>query len=527
VGIMANKQIPRTMSTQHPDNVCIPTWCKGDVIQGDDEIYEAYIAFKEINCQEVMWDSEGKDVDTRVVRKLLNNYGDYFKENILGEDVFLTYRIPNPRIEVTERKIIFETLANIPVSADIASSFYNKKVVPIFEVILPFTTDGKELVFLRNYYKRVIAGAEEIEISDKIKVKDWIGCFEPKNIEIIPLVEDMKSLLTIDEIVSSYLNHANQDYIRVFIARSDPALNYGLISAIILTKISLSRLYSLQKKRGIKLYPIIGVGSMPFRGHLSVNNVEGFLDEYSGVYTVTIQSSLKYDNSIEDVRRIVGKLNKSLPNKEPKIIESYKEKILIGILEKFISRYQSEVESLAPLINSVSCYVPQRRARKLHIGLFGYSRNLGKTHLPRAIPFAASFYSIGIPAEFIGLSILSELKDDEYNILRTYYKNMIKDLESVSCYVSWQNINMLVSNYKQVAERANMSEDILKDVLTKILSDLNTSESNLGIKLGPRNLTHRKYENATSNFLISYIEKDDKGAMKYLMEAAKIRRCLG
>jgi phosphoenolpyruvate carboxylase len=275
------------------------------------------------------------------------------------------------------------------------------------------------------------------------------------------------------------------------------------------------------------LYPIIGVGSMPFRGHLSVNNVEGFLDEYSGVYTVTIQSSLKYDNSIEDVRRIVGKLNKSLPNKEPKIIESYEEKILIGILEKFISRYQSEVESLAPLINSVSCYVPQRRARKLHIGLFGYSRNLGKTHLPRAIPFAASFYSIGIPAEFIGLSILSELKDDEYNILRTYYKNMIKDLESVSCYVSWQNINMLVSNYKQVAERANMSEDILKDVLTKILSDLNTSESNLGIKLGPRNLTHRKYENATSNFLISYIEKDDKGAMKYLMEAAKIRRCLG
>ncbi len=524
---MASRKIPRTMSTQHPDNIIIPTWCKGDLIQGDDEIYEAYFAYKEFNCQEVMWDSEGKDVDTRVVRKLLSNYGDYFKGNILGDDIFLTYRIPNPRIEATERKIVFETLANIPVGKDIASSFYNKEVIPIFEVILPFTTNDEELVCLHNYYKRVIAGAEEIEISDKIKVKDWIGRFKPKNIQIIPLIEDVKSFLVIDKIVESYLDHVDQDYIRVFIARSDPALNYGLIPAIILAKISLSRLYSLQRKKGVEIYPIIGAGSMPFRGHLSPNNIEGFLDEYSGIYTVTIQSSFKYDHPMEDVRRTVGKLNESLPTKEPQIIEPHEEKILIKILEKFVSKYQSIIEGLAPLINSISCYVPQRRARKLHIGLFGYSRNLGKVHLPRAIPFATSFYSLGIPAEFIGSSALSELRDDEYNILRKYYKNMIKDLESVSCYVSWQNVNMLISNYKQVAKRANMSEDVLKDTLTKILSDLNTSESSLNIELGPRSLTHRKYENAILSFLISYIEKDDKEAINYLVEAAKIRGCLG
>ncbi|MEM3708970.1 MAG: phosphoenolpyruvate carboxylase, partial [Nitrososphaerales archaeon] len=292
-------------------------------------------------------------------------------------------------------------------------------------------------------------------------------------------------------------------------------------------KISLSRLYSIQKKRGVEVYPIIGVGSMPFRGHLSPNNIEGFLDEYSGIYTVTIQSAFKYDHPIVDVRRTVRKLNESLPTKEPEIIETHEEKILIRILEKFVSRYQNIIEGLAPLINSISCYVPQRRARKLHIGLFGYNRNLGKVRLPRAIPFAASFYSLGIPAEFIGSSTLSELRDDEHNILQTYYKNMVKDLESVSCYVSWQNINMLISNYKQVAKRANMSEDILKDTLTKILSDLNTIESSLNIKLGPKSLTHRKYENAILSFLISYIEKDDKEAINYLLEAAKIRRCLG
>jgi hypothetical protein len=72
-----------------------------------------------------------------------------------------------------------------------------------------------------------------------------------------------------------------------------------------------------------------------------------------------------------------------------------------------------------------------------------------------------------------------------------------------------------------------MNEDILKDTLTKILSDLNITESSLNIKLGPKSLTHRKHENATSSFLISYIEKDDKEAINYFVESARIRRCLG
>ena len=64
---------------------------------------------------------------------------------------------------------------------------------------------------------------------------------------------------------------------------------------------------------------------------------------------------------------------------------------------KLISAYQSRIEELAPLINSVAQYVPRRRARKLHIGLFGYSRNVKGKAMPRAIPFAAAFYSLGIP----------------------------------------------------------------------------------------------------------------------------------
>ena len=141
-----DRTIPKTMSTQHPDNACTPEWCPSGRIDGDVEIYEAYFAYNTLGCHEVMWDSDGKDVDTRVMRKLLSQFGSYFKEQLIGKDIYLTYRIPNPRIQTYERKIVVETLQNIPVACDVASTFYQSEVTPIFEVILPMTTSGEELI---------------------------------------------------------------------------------------------------------------------------------------------------------------------------------------------------------------------------------------------------------------------------------------------------------------------------------------------------------------------------------------------
>ena len=75
-------------------------------------------------------------------------------------------------------------------------------------------------------------------------------------------------------------------HLRVFIARSDPALNYGLICAVLLSKIALSKLKKTEKKQDVTVHPIIGVGSKPFRGHLSPENIENFLQEYKGLATV-------------------------------------------------------------------------------------------------------------------------------------------------------------------------------------------------------------------------------------------------
>ncbi len=268
---------PATMSTQHPDNAAIPEWSTEEVINGTAEVYEAFYSYSTLGCQEVMWDSEGKDTDTRVVRKLLQKHWDYFSAHTIGEDVYLTYRIPNPKIEGAERKFFMETLQNIPVAYDVASLMYKRPVTPIFEVILPFTTDAQELIMLLNYYKKAIIADEELTLYESTKTKDWLGSFHPKTIKVIPLVEDFDSILHVDNVILPYLNSVKPARQRVFLARSDPALNYGLLCAVLLTKIALSKLKQVEKQQNTPIEPIMGVGSKPFRGHLSPENIDNFL----------------------------------------------------------------------------------------------------------------------------------------------------------------------------------------------------------------------------------------------------------
>ncbi|MEM0057951.1 MAG: phosphoenolpyruvate carboxylase [Candidatus Bathyarchaeia archaeon] len=521
------RKIPRTMSTQHPDNVSLPSWVSGDVIQGDAEVDEAFFAYKELGCMEVMWDSEGKDVDTHVVRKLLGKYDEFFKEHVLGEDVFLTYRVPNPKVEATERKILLESLVNIPVAHDIASTFYKRDVSPIFEVILPFTTSSNELLWLLRYYEKTIAGAEKVELNGSVRVEDWIGPFKPRTIEVIPLVEDMESILKIGDIIGPYVEAVKPKYLRVFIARSDPALNYGLVCAVLLCKLAFSQLRNLEEKFGVKIYPIIGVGTMPFRGHLTPENMDRFMEEYLGVCTVTIQSALKYDYPLEDVRRVVKILNDRLPCGALPAIEPHEIRILKSILAKFMAEYQRVVERLAALINAVAGYVPQRRARKLHIGLFGYSRSVGRVSLPRAIPFAAALYSLGIPPEFIGFRALNSLDEVEWEALNKYYVNLKRDLEFAGVLLSWRNLNLLADMHDQIAKMVGASREELRLGIAELIKDLETVEERLSIKLGPVNLTQRRYENIVNDFLIAFLEQNGQDAQKCLVEAARIRRCLG
>lgn len=522
-----NRIIPRTMSTQHPDNATTPDWSRDEVIGGNAEVLEAYHAYSTLGCQEVMWDSEGKDADTRVVRKLLQKYWDYFAGHTVGEDIFLTYRVPNPKIEGAEKKIIVETLQNIPVAYDVATLVYKREVSPLFEVILPMTTDAKEIIMLFNYYKRAIVEAEDAKLYDQTTVKDWMGNFRPKSIKVIPLVEDFDSILNVDQIVAPYIKAVKPKQQRVFLARSDPALNYGYLCAVLLSKIALSKLKQLEKHSDTTIHPILGVGSKPFRGHLSPDNIDNFLQEYRGLSTVTIQSAFRYDYTTEQVKEGIQTLNQRLPNGTPDFIGEEEEKALLGILGKCRKQYELQIEALAPFINAVAAYVPARRTRKLHIGLFGYSRCVAGTCLPRAISFASALYSAGIPPEFIGMKALNQLTEPEWKLLNKHYLKMNYDLKVVGEYVSLNNINMLLEMIQPTAKRSGMGEEKLKDALSMVIEDLNVAEQKLGIKLGPRGFSQRRHENFTNNFLLSFLQKQDVEAKTALIESAKLRKCLG
>ena len=120
------------------------------------------------------------------------------------------------------------------------------------------------------YYRTVVVGQEDQKVLDGQSVKDWVGEFYPKSIRVIPLIEDMDNLFYCDRIVEEYLKDRDLPYQRVFLARSDPALNYGMVAAELILKVGLLRLHNLEVKLGLPLYPIIGAGSAPFRGHLGL-----------------------------------------------------------------------------------------------------------------------------------------------------------------------------------------------------------------------------------------------------------------
>jgi phosphoenolpyruvate carboxylase len=66
-----------------------------------------------------------------------------------------------------------------------------------------------------------------------------------------------------------------------------------------------------------------------------------------------------------------------------------------------------------------------------------------------------------------------------------------------------------------------------RSATAKVIEDLKAVEEHFSIKLGPRNLTQQRYENMINDFLIAFIEQNRQDAQKCLVEAAKIRKCLG
>ena len=79
----------------------------------------------------------------------------------------------------------------------------------------------------------------------------------------------------------------------------------------------------------------------------------------------------------------------------------------------------------------MAAFVPARRARKLHVGLFGYARDLGGVTLPRAISFTCALYSLGLPPELIAFDALD---DDDLSFVLDAYPSFRAKIEDALCF---------------------------------------------------------------------------------------------
>ena len=164
-----------------------------------------------------------------------------------------------------------------------------------------------------------------------------------------------------------------------------------------------------------------------------------------------------------------------------------------------MATYSRQVEALAPLVNEIAKYVPQRRKRKLHVGLFGYTRAVAGKRLPRAIGFCAALYSVGLPPELLGLS---DLKKDEIRDMLDYYPNFLEDLRDSLGYFDF---------------------DALKLIPSRVAGDLNRTVRNLKLDYQP-NVIHQSLCRAVRTALE---KKEEERIPDLITQAARERRFLG
>lgn len=496
------------MVTQHPDHAHTPYWHYRPFISTQEETQELFLSFQDLGASEYKWDWEGKLVDEAILERLFSQYYDYFQHTHIGKDKFLTFRLPNPKVETEYR--LGRAFMGILAASGLAKSL-GLKNNPLFEVILPMTESAHEIFSIQEAFREMASikhpllkrGEEDIE-----------------HIEMIPLFEDIDTIMNSDAILEEYVRmhihgfDGTPEYIRPYLARSDPALNAGIVPTVLAIKIALSRYAKLSQRLEIPLYPMIGAAALPFRGGISPRTIESFIDEYRGIKTTTIQSAFRYDYPKEEVLEALQQLERELPVSKPRIISDAEEQEMREIIEIFRKPYQETIEHIAPYINTIAAFVPKRRERVQHVGLFGYSRGVGTVKLPRAITFTASLYSIGIPPELIGtgrgIRALKVHKNQKLlACLKKQYRYIRSNLTHALNYTT-------ISNVEELAKQNIGFQMILDDV--RMIQEFLQQE---GAEFSPEH----EHQSLTEDIVARVSRHED--ISKQVERAAFLRRSIG
>ncbi|TSC58288.1 MAG: phosphoenolpyruvate carboxylase [Candidatus Peregrinibacteria bacterium Greene0416_19] len=505
---------PITMATQHPDNAGAPWWGGSPFISTQEEIQELITLLQDFPIDEYMWDWEGKYVDESVGEKLFSRAPAFFRRHPLGKDKFLTYRIP--AFDGGKMHRMARAFMNVLSLSDLARDV-GMPGPPVTEMFLPLTTSARQPLKVRDAFEEIAGYHRSVFHRKKRADRDLMDRFT-----VTPLVEDVSSLFGIEKIVRPYWGAMWKKHRkpmargqRVFLARSDPALNSGLVPAVLAVKSALSTVHRVGEDLGFRVYPILGTGSLPFRGSVNPTYLDTFLTQYAGTRTYSIQSAFRYDYPQAQVRSALERIRTEAPRRKLQLVSQPDDRRLRALAGLFFHFWKPTVEALAPLINRVASGVPPRRERLQHIGLFGYSRGVGRVKLPRAIGFTAALYSIGIPPELIatGRGLRSARERGMMDLLRQYYPALEADLTHAGKFFNRENLRMLAKE---------------KRVFRDIENDVRGIEEVLGITLGPAKSHHLIHRNITSTILQRIRSgMGEEMLQRDIVEAAVIRKSLG
>src|SRR5690606_31817123 len=137
-------------------------------------------------------------------------------------------------------------------------------------------------------------------------------------------------------------------------------------------KAALSEYYKFQRDTRVKVRPIMGVGSLRFRGGLSPDTLEEFLATYPGIATVTVQSSFRYDHPLSSVKGAIRKIHRRLARPEPFYLPQADMKLIHRMEAPLVKHYRNTIENLGRFINQLAQAIPARRERLQHTGHCGY-----------------------------------------------------------------------------------------------------------------------------------------------------------
>ncbi|MFT7183871.1 MAG: phosphoenolpyruvate carboxylase [Oceanicoccus sp.] len=494
------------MATQHPDNACIPFWSDRAKVTTADETEEMYECFFTLNCDEYMWDWEGKFADEAMIDRLMNKHLETFKEHQIGRDRFITLRIPNIWEEQSYKlsRAYMSILSAAEVTQEIGLTS-----PPVFEIILPMTKKGEQLAYVQRTFKQMA------EMHSKIFDDHDFG---EGYIHIVPLIESVDDFYNSATVLNDFIRLHEEEfgykppYLRPFIARSDPALNAGFVPAMLGARLALREFYRVGKEHDLEVFPIIGTGSLPFRGGINPDNIKASLKQYEGVKTVSIQSAYRYDYPMDQVKESLEYIREQFENPKPVEFSDEEFEGIYEICNIFADFYRPTIEVYAERINAMSKLIPSRRERVQHIGLFGYGREVGKVSLPRAIKFTASCYSMGVPPEFIGTGrALRKVKElGKMDLLRKHFSTIEHELKHAGKFLNKENLAAW-------AETESWAADILDDV--------KGCEEVLGIELGPVKDRHLLHKNLTASIKLKQsmgLDMEDD-----VLEAAILRKSLG